>query len=91
MENFDFQPRTRVVFGSGSLARLGELARELGFRRSLVVADRGLMSCGYVEEAARLLKTNGVEVEAFHDFESDPDSRMVEAGREFSAGLRIDS
>jgi alcohol dehydrogenase len=91
MESFDFQSRTRVVFGNGSLMRLGELARELGFRRSLLVADRGLLDCGYVEEAARLLKMGGVEVEAFHDFESDPDSRMVEAGRAFSAGLKIDS
>jgi len=91
MENFDFQSRTRVVFGNGSRARLGELARELGFRRSLLVTDRGLMSCGYVEEAARLLKTSGVEVEAFHEFETDPDSRMVEAGRSFAAPLKIDS
>ena len=91
LEPFDFQSRTRVVFGNGSLARLGELARELGFRRSLLVADRGLLGCGYVEEAARLLKTGGVEVEAFHDFESDPDTRMVEAGRAFSEGLKIDS
>lgn len=88
---FDFQSRTRVVFGNGSLARLGELARELGFRRSLLVTDRGLMSCGYVEEATRLLVTGGVEVEAFHDFESDPDSRMIETGRAFAAGLKIDS
>ncbi|HJU55172.1 MAG TPA: iron-containing alcohol dehydrogenase [Pyrinomonadaceae bacterium] len=91
MENFDFQSRTRVVFGNGSLARLGELARELGLSRSLLVSDRGLVSCGYVEEAARLLKTSGVEVETFHDFEADPDSRMIEAGRAFAAGLKIDS
>ena len=91
MENFDFQSRTRVVFGNGSLARLGELARELGFRRSLLVADHGLLDCGYVEEAKRLLTTSGVEVEAFHDFEVNPDTRMVEAGRAFAAPLKIDS
>ncbi len=91
MESFDFQPRTRVVFGNGSLARLGELARELGFRRSLLVADRGLLDCGYVEEAARLLKTSGVEIATFHEFESDPDTRMVEAGRAFAAASKIDS
>ena len=33
VEPFDFAPRTRVVFGAGALSRLGELARELGFRR----------------------------------------------------------
>lgn len=91
MENFDFQSYTRVVFGNGSLARLGELARDLGFRRSLLVADRGLLDCGYVVEAKRLLTTSGVEVEAFHDFEVNPDTRMVEAGRAFAAPLKIDS
>ncbi len=91
MGNFDFHSCTRVVFGNGSLARLGELARELGFRRSLLVADHGLLDCGYVVEAKRLLTTSGIEVEAFHDFEVNPDTRMVEAGREFAAPLKIDS
>ncbi len=27
MTPFDFRPRTRVVFGSGEFARLGEIAR----------------------------------------------------------------
>ena len=42
MSAFDFHARTRVVFGPGSLARLGEFARELGFRRTLLVADEGM-------------------------------------------------
>ncbi|MBD0325510.1 MAG: iron-containing alcohol dehydrogenase [Pyrinomonadaceae bacterium] len=91
MESFDFQSRTRVVFGTGALARLGELARELGFRRSLLVADSGLLDCGYIDEAARLLAKAGIEVEAFHDFDVNPDTRMIEAGRAFAAPLRIDS
>lgn len=91
MELFDFQSRTRVIFGSGALSRLGQLARELGFRRSLLVADRGMLDCGYVEKASSLLKEAGVEVEAFHDFDVNPDTRMVEAGRAFAASLKIDS
>jgi alcohol dehydrogenase len=91
MEPFDFQSRTRVIFGSGALARLGTLARELGFRRSLLVADRGLLDCGYVGEASTLLKKAGIEVEAFHDFAVNPDTRHVEAGRAFAASLKIDS
>lgn len=91
MENFDFQSRTRVVFGNGSLARLGELARELRFNCSLLVADHGLLACGYVDEAVRSLKGAGVCVETFQEFESDPDSLMVEAGRAFAAPLKIDS
>ncbi len=72
MQGFDFQPRTRVIFGAGSLARLGEEARGLGFRRSLLVADRGLVEAGHVERASKLLEAAGVAVVPFQDFDSEP-------------------
>src|SRR6185436_12161354 len=43
---FDFQLRTRIVFGEGSLERLGDLARELGFTRTLIVSDPGIVATG---------------------------------------------
>jgi alcohol dehydrogenase len=52
MYPFDFQPRTRVVFGAGAIERLGELARGLNFRRTLLVADPGLVASGHVVGAA---------------------------------------
>jgi alcohol dehydrogenase len=88
---FDFQNRTRVVFGGGVVARLGELARELGFARTLLVADRGMVAVGYVERAAQLLESAGVTVVPFHAFGENPDTRMVEAGRAFAADHRVDS
>src|SRR6185436_11694717 len=91
MKSFDFQPRTRVVFGAGAIQRLGELARELGFKRTLLVADHGMIASGHVDEALAPLRACGVEVSRFHDFESNPDTTMVEAGREFAAGCSIDS
>jgi alcohol dehydrogenase len=91
MKSFDFQPRTRVVFGAGVIERLGELARELNFRRTLLVADHGLLASGHVDEAVRPLEKAGVEVIRFHDFEVNPDSRMVENGTAFVAPLKIDS
>jgi alcohol dehydrogenase len=91
MRSFDFQPRTRVVFGAGAIERLGELARELNFRRTLLVADHGLLASGHVDEAVGPLKKAGVEVFCFHDFEVNPDSRMVENGAAFVSPLQIDS
>src|SRR5439155_9710943 len=91
MRPFDFHSRTRVIFGEGAIARLGELAAELNFRRSLLVADRGLLACGYVEEASKFLTTSGVEVITFHEFAVNPDSSMIEAGRNFASSLAIDS
>lgn len=91
MHPFDFQPRTRVVFAPGAIERLGELARELNFRRTLLVADRGLVASGHVDEALAPLRQAGVEVAGFHEFEVNPDTQMVEEGRQFAGPLRIDS
>ena len=91
MQPFDFQLRTRLVFGAGALARLGTLARELDFRRTLLVADRGLVSSGHVAEASAVLTAAGVEVIPFHDFDVNPDTAMCERGRDFAAPLGVDS
>jgi alcohol dehydrogenase len=91
MQTFDFQLHTRVVFGAGALSRLGALARELAFRRTLVVADRGLVASGHVAEASAVLEAAGIEVVPFHEFDVNPDTEMCERGRDFAAPLRIDS
>lgn len=80
-----------MIFGAGSIERLGELARELNFRRTLLVADRGLVDSGHVDEALAPLRLAGIAVAGFHEFEVNPDTRMVEAGREFAAPRDIDS
>jgi len=91
MESFDFQSRTRIVFGAGSIKRLSELAAELQFRRTLLVADRGLLASGHVDEALEPLVTAGIEVVPFHDFDSNPDTAVIEAGSQFAKPLKVDS
>src|SRR4051812_38484199 len=91
MPGFDFNLRTRVVFGDGVFGRLGELARELGFARTLVVADRGILATGQVQRAFDSLAAAGIAASGFHDFDANPDSAMVEAGRASAASAGIDS
>ena len=91
MRQFDFQPRTRVVFGTGALARLGELAAGLGFRRALLVADRGLVGAGHVARATGLLESAGIAVVHFHEFTVNPDTSVIEGGRAFATGQQVDS
>jgi alcohol dehydrogenase len=88
---FDFQPRTRVVFGAGSLARVAPTAVELGFRRTLIVADPGIVAAGYVERAAAELGRAGILLTFFHDFDANPNSRMVDAGRAVAEASAVDS
>ena len=91
MKSFDLALRTRVVYGSNSLDRLGELSRELGFSRTLIVADKGIVATGAVDRAAGLLAAVGIEPSSFHDFDANPDTAMVERGRVEAAAHRVDS
>src|SRR5262249_44537886 len=62
---FEFYPVTRVVFGPGSLARLGELTREMGGRRVLVVTDPGLKAAGHPHRALESLRAANLETFLF--------------------------
>src|SRR5262245_10051648 len=91
MRPFDAHLRTRMIFGAGSLARLEPVARELGFTRTLIVADPGIVATGYVRRAALLLERVGIQWWTFDDFTANPDSAMVAAGRTVADEFRIDS
>ena len=80
-----------MVFGEGAVTRLGELARELNFTRTLLVADPGIVAAGLTTQATSALQDAGVLAFDFNDFSSQPDSSMVEAGRARAAACKVDS
>ncbi|HEV3255841.1 MAG TPA: iron-containing alcohol dehydrogenase [Gemmataceae bacterium] len=77
---FDSQPLTRVVFGMGTLTRLGELAGELGGTRVLLVTDPGLEAAGHPQRAVASLRDAGLDVWVFDHVEENPTTRHIEAG-----------
>jgi alcohol dehydrogenase len=91
MTAFDHMERTRLVFGTGRIHKVGGLARELGFRRTLIVADSGMERAGHVMTVLSALAGEGIESTPWSQFDANPDSRMVERGREFAAKLGVDS
>jgi alcohol dehydrogenase len=90
LPSFDFQPLTRVVFGAGSLARLGELTKELGGKRVLLVTDPGLEAAGHPQRAVTSLREAGLKVFVFDEVEENPTTRHVEAGTTFARAEAID-
>jgi len=86
-----FVARTRLVYGAGSVARLGDLARELGFRRALLVSDPGLVASGHPARAEALLRAARVETASFHEFDHDPDSDMVQRGADAARAFGADA
>jgi alcohol dehydrogenase len=80
-----------VISGDGSIDRLGALAQELGFSRTLLVADAGLVEAGHLAHAHASLEAAGIDAIEFSDFGPNPDADMLEAGRGYAAGKDIDS
>ena len=87
---FDFDPRTRVVFGAGTIARLGELARELGGSRVLVVTDDGIERAGHVAKAVSSLREAGLHTTVFKDVQPNPTTDDVDRGLIVAKVERID-
>jgi len=93
--SFDYQPRTRLVFGPGTAKRVGELARDLGGRRVLVVTDPGVVTAGHANQIERSLQSAGIGVVVYDRVRENPTTRDVdqcltiaqEAGIDLFVGL----
>jgi len=80
MTSFDYQPRTRIVFGPGKIEALGELASELGARRAVVVSDPGVIAAGHTAKGIAALERAGIETHLFDGVHENPTTENVAAG-----------
>ena len=89
--HFDFQPRTRIVFGADTIERVGELARDLGGRHVLLVTDPGIVAAGHPARAISFLEAAGLHVTVYEAVRENPTAldvdRCVEVAR--SAGIDL--
>jgi alcohol dehydrogenase len=90
MEQIDFEHTTRLVFGSGSIARLGQLAIELQAKRVLVVSDPGVVAAGHFAKGSAALVAAGLELTSFHELQENPSTQNVEAGVRVAKQFRPD-
>jgi len=89
--SFDFQPLGRVIFEAGALARLGEVVKELGGRRVLLVTDPGLAGAGHPQRAEAAIRGAGLDVFTFDGVKENPTEREVAAGVVFAKSHAIDA
>ncbi|HMO15089.1 MAG TPA: iron-containing alcohol dehydrogenase [Pirellulaceae bacterium] len=82
--------QTRIVFGSDSIERLGELASELGVSRVLMVSDPGIVQAGHVERGIESLRRAGLEVALFAEANENPTTRDVTKGMEVANDFKPD-
>ncbi|MFM7107114.1 MAG: iron-containing alcohol dehydrogenase family protein [Planctomycetaceae bacterium] len=87
---FEFRPGPRLVVGPGSIARLGDLARELGASRALVASDPGIVAAGHAAAGIASLEAAGLATALFSGFGENPTETQVAAGAAAARGFRPD-
>ncbi len=87
---FDFQCPTRIVFGPGKLAELGEVAAALGAKRALVVSDPGIIAVGHTPRGVQSLDRRGISTVIFDGVAENPTTAHVDAGVVIAKDYRPD-
>jgi alcohol dehydrogenase len=95
LAGFDYQPRTRIVFGRDTLEQVGTLARDLGGKHVLLVTDKGIAAAGHPARAVGFLEAAGLHVTIYDDVRENPTTLDVDrcvkvardAGIDFIVGL----
>ena len=90
LSSFQYQPRTRLIFGRGSFAQLSDVITELNASRVLLVTDPGLREAGHCDRAAEMLRLNGIQVFIFDCVRENPTSDDVERCVEFARPCHVD-
>jgi alcohol dehydrogenase len=92
MTPFDFRLPTRIVFGGGRLAELGELASSIeGATRFLVVSDPGVVAAGHTQRGLEALHAAGHATQLFSAFAENPNTDHVDAGVAVAKDFRPDA
>ena len=88
--SFEVAGRPRLVVGGGSSARAGELAREIGAKKILLVTDAGIVAAGHAGRIQRSLEDAGLQVTLFDRARENPTTRCVEDCVEVARGAEVD-
>jgi alcohol dehydrogenase len=88
--NFEFHNPTRIIFGAGTLSRLGEIVSEHGKRALLVTGGGSVKKSGVFDRAVASLKAAGVSVAECSGVEPNPRITSVKRGAQIACDESCD-
>ncbi len=83
-------PEPELIEGFGKRAEVGALCEKAGFKSVLLVTDQTLYSLGLHKKIEESLKKHGIPYTLFHEIDSEPTVRIVDAGRRMAAECGAD-
>lgn len=81
---------SRVTFGAGALAEVGDRARALGMRRVALITDPRLRALPWFDEVARSLAGAGLDAAVFDAVAIEPTDASFDDAARFARGARPD-
>jgi len=82
--NFEYFLPTRLVFGVGSVNKVGEFAKSLGKKTLIVTGKSSTKKTGLLDRVIAILEKNGVETVVFDEIVPNLLSSTVDKGAEFA-------
>ncbi len=73
MENFEFKLKTRVYFGNGLAGKTGDICKELGMTKVMIISGRHVSKLPLMRDLEQNLSDKGIDYETFFEVKPDPD------------------
>lgn len=87
---FEFTGAGKIVFGTGSLARLPELVKEKRAKRPFFVMDQNLSRSGYAKIIGKLMEDSGLKFELFDGIAAEPELEQADLAAKSAAKAKCD-
>jgi alcohol dehydrogenase YqhD (iron-dependent ADH family) len=92
MENFEFFSPTRVIFGKGTISRIGDEVSRHGCRRVLMIAGGGsIKGNGVYDRTVQSLKSAGIEIVEFWGVRPNPVLSTVYAAIQMARETQVEA
>lgn len=81
----------RVIAGAESMSKVGEEAKRLGGKKTLVVTDKIIRKQGFPERAVEFLKAQGLNADVFDDIPGEPTIDSLRNAADYMKKNKYDS
>jgi len=88
--SFDFQLPTKIIFGEGTVKRLGGEIKQLGGSRVLIVTSNGMPDRQAVKDILSDLNQAGITTNVFSSAPPEPSADDVNTCLKFASKLKLD-
>ncbi|CCU77920.1 Alcohol dehydrogenase [Halanaerobium saccharolyticum subsp. saccharolyticum DSM 6643] len=89
--NFEFQIKTKIIFGENKIEKLNDSLESFGVKRIMLVVDKGIIEAGLIDKVEKILKKSDFEYFIFDQVKPDPTIEIVNSGIKFLLENKVDA